>query len=87
MSNFWIVGKSYFIRTITMYHLGKLKEINDKELIFEKASWIADSGRFHDFLSKGILNEVEPFVGDILINRDCIIDACYWMHDLPLIQK
>lgn len=87
MSNFWIVGKSYFIRTVTMNHIGILKDVSEKELIFEKVSWIADTGRFHDFIKNGELNEVEPFVSDVLINRDCIIDACEWLHAVPTVQK
>jgi len=86
-STFYEVGKSYFIRTVTMHLIGKIKSINQKEILLEKASWIADSGRFHDALKTGELNEVEPFINDVILNRDCIVDASEWNHKLPDVQK
>jgi len=86
-STFLIIGKSYFIRTVTMNHIGRLININDKELLLEDASWIADSGRFHNALKDGELDEVEPFVSNVIINRDCIIDITEWLHKIPRSQK
>jgi hypothetical protein len=85
--NFWEIGKSYFVRTVTMYQIGKLKAFSDTELVFEKASWIADCGRFHDALKNGKLEEVEPFLDDVCINRSAMIDATIWNHPLPSEQK
>ncbi len=83
----WVIGEKYFIRTVTMHLMGELILLNNKELVLKNASWIADSGRFHDFLRDGKLNEVEPFVSDVIINRDCIVDATRWNHELPKDQK
>lgn len=83
----WKVGKSYFIRTVTMHLIGKLEVVNSTELLLKNAVWVADSGRFHDALKKGTLSEVEPFVTDVIVNRTSIIDACEWIHDLPKEQK
>lgn len=80
---FWVVGENYFIRTVTMYHVGKLKEVDGSELVFEKASWVADCGRFNNMLVTGYFDEVEPFTGDVLVNRTSIIDATKWVHALP----
>ena len=85
--SFWQIGKKYFIRTVTMHSVGKLISIDDKELVLSDASWVADSGRFYNALNDGTLNEVEPFVNDVLINRNSIIDATVWDHDLPTKQK
>ena len=79
----WEIGKNYFIRTVTMYCLGKLKAIVNQELLLEDASWVADCGRFHECQKTGKLNEVEPFVNDVIINRSSIIDATVWNHTLP----
>lgn len=79
----WQTGKSYFIRTVTMHLVGKLESINDKELLLSKASWIADSGRFSQALNTGELNEIEPFKSDVIVNRNSIIDATLWTHELP----
>ncbi len=84
---FWHLGKAYFIRTVTMHLVGELSAFNDKELLLRNASWVADSGRFHDALKAGELNEVEPFVNDVILNRDCIVDATVWNFQLPNQQK
>lgn len=81
--NFWKVGDCYFVRTVTMYCVGKLLEFSDKELLFENASWIADCGRFNEALKTGSLDEVEPFINPVLVNREAIIDATVWGHSLP----
>lgn len=87
INSFFEVGNPYFIRTVTMHLVGKLTKINDKELFLEEASWIADSGRFHDALKTGELNEVEPFINPVILNRDCVIDATIWNFKLPKDQK
>jgi hypothetical protein len=86
-TSFWVPGKNYFIRTVTMHNVGKLVTIDDKEIHLTQASWIADSGRFHDALKSGQFDEIEPFVEDIIINRSAIIDATIFNHDLPKVQK
>jgi len=83
----WSVGKNYFIRTVTMYVVGKLQVVNSNELLLTNASWVADTGRFHNCLRDGVFNEVEPFVTDVIVNRTAIIDACEWIHELPTHQK
>lgn len=83
----WEVGKAYFIRTVTMHLIGRLIFISDKELKLEEASWIADSDRFYDALKSGELNEVEPFIKDVIINRSAIVDATEWLHEFPRVQK
>jgi hypothetical protein len=81
------IGKHYFIRTVTMYLVGKLKHVTNRELLLEDASWIPDTGRFSDALSTGIFNEVEPFCDDVIVNRDCIVDATLFNHLLPNEKK
>jgi hypothetical protein len=81
------VGTKYLIRTVTMYYVGLLKEVFDKELVLEQCSWVADTGRFSVALVTGELNEVEPMPGDIIIGRGAIIDATKWLHDLPTKAK
>lgn len=81
------IGEKYFIRTATYFHLGKLKEINGKWLILEEASWIADTGRFYDFLKDGKCNEYEAFQDDVFIPLDSVIDITKWRHELFKGQK
>jgi hypothetical protein len=82
-SSLWVIGRSYFIRTVTMHLIGKLEIINDSELLLKDAVWVADSGRFNKALKTGELDEVEPFVNDVIVNRSSIIDATVWDHKIP----
>lgn len=76
------IGKAYLIRTVTYHQVGILKDIVGDFLIFKDASWVADSGRFSDCLSKGSFNEVE-YVGPMMINKTAIVDAFPWENKVP----
>lgn len=86
-SHSFIVGKKYLIRTVTFFYTGCVAKITDTDLVLTDAAWIADTGRFADCLKNGKLNEVEPFIDDVIIPRSGIIDATRWNHDLPRDQK
>lgn len=81
------IGKAYLIRTVTHIDIGIVKEVGDKELVLSECSWIADTGRFHDALKTGELNEVEPYVNDVILGRGAIIDATEWEKPIPRSQK
>jgi len=81
------VGQNIFIRTVTLYYTGKLKNVCGNFLTLEKAAWIADTGRFYDFLKEGKANEVEPFIDDVHIPLSSIIDVTKWNKQLPQEQK
>jgi len=83
----WVVGKCYLIRTVTMTNTGRLVAVTDNELVLEDAAWVADTGRFYSALKTGDLNEVEPFIGRVIVGRGAIVDATEWMHELPKEQK
>ena len=84
----WKLGKNYVIRTVTMIQVGKLVYVGKSELGLEDASWIADTGRWMNFLKDGSVNEVEPFPkGIVIVGRHSIIDACIWKHKLFFEQK
>jgi hypothetical protein len=76
------IGKAYLIRTVTYHQIGILKEIIGDFLIFKDASWVADSGRFSECLTKGTFNEVE-YVGPMMINKTAIVDAFPWDNKVP----
>lgn len=79
------IGKTYIIRTVTMYLLGRLTQVFDKELVLEECSWIPDTGSWGNALATGDLNEVEPFIQTepVIIGRGSIIDCQVWTHLLP----
>jgi hypothetical protein len=81
------VGKSYFIRTVTHYYTGVLKEVCGQWLILGDAAWIADTGRFHEFLKEGKCNEYEGFIEDVCIPIGGVVDISIWQHKLFRGQK
>ena len=84
----WQVGQNYLIRTVTMILTGRLVAVTGQELVLEDAAWVADTGRFSTALQNGTLGEVEPFpVGQVIVGRGALIDACLWQHELPREQK
>jgi len=76
------IGKAYLIRTVTYHQVGILKDIQGDFLIFKDASWVADSGRFSECVSKGTFREVE-YVGPMIINKTAIVDAFPWENKVP----
>ena len=81
------IGKSYLIRTVTHIDVGRVVAITGDFVELEDASWIADTGRYHDCLKKGVFNEIEPYPHGTAVNCTAIIDRAPWMHSLPKEQK
>jgi hypothetical protein len=81
------VGTCYLIRTVTHYAVGRVKCVVGGFLVLEDSSWVADTGRFHDTLTRGELSEVEPIPGDHIIGTGAVVDAMEWIHKLPTEQK
>lgn len=68
------IGKSYHVRTVTYATAGKLKAVYDKEMVFENSSWVADTGRFNEYIKDTSKVKENEFVGEIIVNRDAIVD-------------
>jgi hypothetical protein len=85
----WEAGSNYFIRTVTHHYTGTLIAVYDKELVLKDAAWIADDGRFHQAVTTGAFNEVEPFApGEfVIIGRGAVLDAQKISFALPASQK
>ncbi len=73
---YMVIGKDYFIRTVTNYFTGRLVWVGDKEIVLESVAWIADTGRFNEFLQGKALNEAEPYPQSlsVIIGRGAIVD-------------
>jgi hypothetical protein len=73
---FFRLGHTYFIRTVTNYFTGRLIWVGDKEIALEDVCWIADTGRFNEFMSKDTWGESEPYPAGVpvVIGRGSIID-------------
>ena len=81
------VGESYLIRTVTHIDVGEVESIVGDFVVLKTASWIADTGRYHDCLVKGVFSEVEPYPAGVAVNSAAIIDRAPWPHELPTVQK
>ena len=81
------ISEKYFVRTVTHYVVGNLEEITGGFLVFSSASWVADTGRFTDFLATGEAAEIEPVKGLYRVAVGSVVDIFDWQHDLPKKQK
>ena len=86
-SSAWEIGKTYLIRTVTMYNTGKLVAVTNQELVLEDAAWVQDTGRFMDAVKTASFDEVEPFPeGRVIVGRGAIIDAVQ-IPTVQMVQK
>jgi hypothetical protein len=76
-------GDSILIRTVTHYHVGRVTALSDGEIVLADASWIADTERFGDTLTKGDLRESERCPSWVVVMRSAIVDVFPWDHPLP----
>ena len=66
-----------------MHITGELVSVSNQELVLKDAAWIADSGRFNEFLKDvSKADEVEPFYNPVGIGRGSIVDFTA-ITDLP----
>ena len=77
------VGEKYLIRTVTVYVIGKVREVVGDFLVLDDASWIADTGKFSVAFTKGEFSEVERVPDGTIVNLGSITDAQTWLHTLP----
>ena len=76
-------GDKIFVRTVTMYHLGVLREIGNDYLVLENGGWVADTKRLSDTLKTGALNEFERAPSWFVIGRGAIVDMYPWTAEIP----
>lgn len=82
------VGNNYFVRTVTLYLLGQYLGTVEGFAVLANASWVADTGRFSEYLKKGTANEIE--FGNSLsvrVNLGSVVDIWPWTHKLPTETK
>ena len=81
------VGEAYLFRTVTHIEVGRVKRVVGQFVELEDASWIADTGRYHDCLRDGTFSEVEPYPVYTGVNTQALINYAPWPHELPKEQK
>ena len=75
------------IRTVTHYYTGRVVEVQHRFVILADAAWIADTGRWSEFLANGTPSEVEPFPDVVAVSLGAIVDVTRWAHSLPREMK
>jgi len=70
-------GKKIFIRTVTHHYTGKVIDVTKSDLTLKNAAWIADDGKFNEFLKDPVekVNEVEPYNNNVTIMIGAILDV------------
>lgn len=81
------IGNAYLFRTVTHIELGRVVEIIGDFVKLEEASWIADTGRYHNALRDGTLSEVEPYPDYTIVALNSMVNIAPWNHELPKEQK
>jgi len=81
------VGEKYLFRTVTHYDVGEITAINGAFVTLKDASWIPDTGRYHDCLATGEFDEIEPYPNGVFVNTAATVDAAPWPHPLPREKK
>lgn len=83
-----LIGEKIFFRTVTYHALGEVEKIVGRFVHLKNASWIADTGRFMNWIKDGVQSgsEIEP-VGKMFLNMDTVVDFFVWKHKLPSEQK
>jgi hypothetical protein len=85
----YVVGKAYLIRTVTQINVGVVVSATKDIIVLKDASWLGDTGRFSDCLTKGesIFKEIEKFPTFVIMHTGSFIDAAPWNHALPTATK
>ncbi len=75
------------IRGKTMIYVGRLIDEKHDKYIITDASWIAETGRFSNFLDTGIPIECEPYPDSMIIEveRHDVVEIANWPH--PLLRE
>ncbi|MBX3451012.1 MAG: hypothetical protein KF777_15715 [Planctomycetaceae bacterium] len=85
------VGKSYFIRTLTMNWTGRVAKIVGTFVVLDEAAWIADSDRYSEALAGPIdrltHTEIEPSPRPVGVNLTSVIDFVEYPFALPRVAK
>lgn len=78
------VGDKVVIRTVTYHHVGVVKTVGEGYVILTDASWIADSGRWGEFLRTGSPSESEKYPRDCVVYFGAMVDSSDFAADVKL---
>lgn len=64
---FFEIGESYLVETVTKYWLGVCCGVSDTDVYLVNASFVASTGRYNEFMSGSDPSENEPLPEDKVI--------------------
>lgn len=81
----YVQGSSWLFRSVTNYTVGTVDYVSGTSIVLrEGAAWVADTGRFNEFLRDGWskASEVEPSPDGCLtvVEQGAIVTAHLWAH-------
>ena len=79
------LGSKCMIRTVTMIYIGEIVHVTSGEIVLVKASWVASTGEWSDFIAEGEIrtSSVYPVMASVIVNRGAITDSCGINWELP----
>jgi len=84
-------GGVMLVETVTKFFVGEVVSVHPQEIVLCNACWVANTGRYHEFLSTGDggdYMELEPCQdGPVIIGRGSIVDAQPYAHGLIRVAK
>ena len=72
------IGKAYCFRGVTYHWVGKVVAVIGSYAVLETAAWVADSGRFSEFIQNGTVAECEAVSVPVRVNMDACMDIIDW---------
>jgi hypothetical protein len=77
------IKEKYYVETFGKFYVGEVSEVTGTELSLTNAAWIADTGKYSEFLKTGKAEgmEVEP-VGDMSLPLAYVSFKKVWKHKL-----
>ena len=79
------IGHSVIVRTVTMIYTGSLLRVTEDSFVLGSCSWIPETERYSEFVSKGSVRECEPYPEDleVFVQRGSVVDLCELRAPLP----
>lgn len=78
-------GGVMLVQTVTAFYVGEIVSVHQQEIVMRDACWVADAGRYHQFL-RGEHDsnvELEPLPdGNVIIGRGSIVLAVPYSRKL-----
>jgi len=78
-------NKNVLVKTVTLYYLGQVEDVDDKFIKLSNASWVQDTGkRLTNFMQDGFdsTSEIE-LIGECLIGLNQVVEITEWKNELP----